>query len=586
MSNAWTEQERWIDSTYRNVVYYPGDIITLSSGSVYTSSTASSPSTTLSTAYNYQIDIIYGSDASNPIHIKYHSGEEWDAGTSGYIRPSQIKSGGVQWEFTVTYNANGGSGAPSAQTFTRDTGKITLSSTKPTRTGYTFKGWATSSTATTAAYAAGATYSTLANVTLYAVWSKITYTVSYNANGGSGAPSAQTKTYGVDLTLSSTKPTRTGYTFKTWNTSSDGTGTSYSPGGKYTANAGATLYAQWKINTWSVTYDANGGSGAPSAQTKTYGTALTLSSTKPTRTGYTFKTWNTSSDGTGTSYAPGASYTTNGALKLYAIWTINTWTVSYNANGGTGAPSSQTKTYGTALTLSTTKPTRTGYTFKNWNTAKDGSGTSYAAGASYTGNAALTLYAQWTINTWTVSYNANGGSGAPASQTKTYGQTLTLSSTKPTRTGYTFKGWATSASGAVVYAAGGSYTANAAATLYAVWEIIKLTVTFNAGEGTTSEATRSVNYGSAVGTLPTASKEFSNFLGWYTAATGGTKITSSYTITKDITFYAQYEIKALVHVKVNGTYVRARVYQKSGGTYKFMLPHVKSGGTYRQAIGN
>ena len=74
--------------------------------------------------------------------------------------------------------------------------------------------------------------------------------------------------------------------------------------------------------------------------------------------------------------------------------------------------------------------------------------------------------------TFTVSYNANGGTGAPASQTKTYGVNLTLSSTVPTRAGYAFKGWATSSTGAVVYQAGGTYSANSAATLYAVWELL------------------------------------------------------------------------------------------------------------------
>ena len=79
--------------------------------------------------------------------------------------------------------------------------------------------------------------------------------------------------------------------------------------------------------------------------------------------------------------------------------------------------------------------------------------------------------------TYTVSYNANGGSGAPSSQTKTWGTALTLSSTKPTRMGYAFKGWATSSSSTTVaYAAGASYTANAAATLYAVWEATAATI--------------------------------------------------------------------------------------------------------------
>lgn len=150
-------------------------------------------------------------------------------------------------------------------------------------------------------------------------------------------------------------------------------------------------------------------------------------------------------------------------------WT--SYTVKYNANGGSGAPSSQTKWKDQTLKLSTTKPTRTGYSFQGWATSASG-GVAYAAGANYTANSAVTLYAVWKANTYTVSYNANGGSGAPGNQTKTYGTALTLSSTKPTRANYTFKGWGTSASATTVsYAAGASYTANAAVTLYAVWEL-------------------------------------------------------------------------------------------------------------------
>lgn len=162
---------------------------------------------------------------------------------------------------------------------------------------------------------------------------------------------------------------------------------------------------------------------------------------------------------------------------MYASTTVTvpakpSYTVSYNANGGTGAPSAQTKWYGTALTLSGTKPTRTGYSFQGWGTSAGDTSVDYAAGASYTGNAAITLYAIWKANTYAITYNANGGSGAPGSQTKTHGVTLTLSSTKPTRANYTFMGWATSASATTAtYSAGGSYTANAKATLYAVWKL-------------------------------------------------------------------------------------------------------------------
>ena len=154
---------------------------------------------------------------------------------------------------------------------------------------------------------------------------------------------------------------------------------------------------------------------------------------------------------------------------------VPAWTsykVSYNANGGSGAPSVQTKWKGQTLKLSTTKPTRTGYSFLGWSTSSNATSATYAAGANYTSDAAVTLYAVWKANTYTVAYNANGGSGAPSAQTKTYGVTLALSTTKPTRTKYKFLGWGTSASATTAtYSAGGSYTANANITLYAVWEL-------------------------------------------------------------------------------------------------------------------
>lgn len=150
-----------------------------------------------------------------------------------------------------------------------------------------------------------------------------TYKITYNANGGSGAPAQQTKTHGIALSLSSTKPTRSNYTFVSWNTNSSGTGTNYASGASYTANAAVTLYARWTPVTYAVKYNANGGSGAPAQQTKVYGTTLKLSSTIPTRSGYTFVRWNTNSSGTGTNYASGANYTANAAVTLYAVWQVN-----------------------------------------------------------------------------------------------------------------------------------------------------------------------------------------------------------------------------------------------------------------------
>lgn len=142
------------------------------------------------------------------------------------------------------------------------------------------------------------------------------------------------------------------------------------------------------------------------------------------------------------------------------------YSVTYNANGGSYAPSSQTKWYDETLTLTSSTPSRTGYVFWHWNTNSSNSGTTYNKGGSYTSNSSLYLYAIWNP---VIYYNANGGTNAPPSQTKTYGTALTLSSTIPTRSGYQFLGWGTSQSGGVVYQAGGSYTSNSTATLYAQW---------------------------------------------------------------------------------------------------------------------
>lgn len=176
----------------------------------------------------------------------------------------------------------------------------------------------------------------------------------------------------------------------------------------------------------------------------------------------TFKNFNTDNDDS-------ASKNVTFNVSVPA-WT--SYKVTYNANGGSGAPGAQTKWKDQTLTLSSTKPTRTGYSFQGWSTSSSATSATYSAGGSYTANSAATLYAVWKANTYTIKYNANGGTGAPGNQTKTYGKTLTLSNTIPARTNYTFKGWGTSASAtSATYSAGGSYTANSAATLYAIWEL-------------------------------------------------------------------------------------------------------------------
>ena len=533
--------------------------------------------------------------------------------------------------YTVSYNANGGSGAPEKQTKMTDV-SLTLSSVKPTRVGYTFVNWNTKSDGSGTSYVSGATYSTNANLTLYAQWkvvchwttaeacqkanpgytcvstdgtcwvkgpAKATYTVSYDANGGSGAPENQTKMTDVSLTLSSVKPTRSGYTFVNWNIKSDGSGTSYASGAKYSTNANLTLYAQWKkivvckwttaeacqkanpgytckstgtdgacwdVATYTVSYNANGGSGAPGSQTKTHGTDLKLSSTKPTRSGYTFVNWNIKSDGSGTSYASGATYNTDANITLYAIWKANSsggdtttkYTISYNANGGSGAPGNQVKTHGSNLKLSSTKPTRSGFTFVNWNTKSDGSGTSYAPGSTYSTNANLTLYAIWKTNAsggpvtkkYTIRFGANGGTGTTKEVVCDYGSKCTLTGNAFTRDGYEFTGWNTKSDGnGVSYrdrevVKDLSSVDGAIVTLYAKWkandaDVEEHVITFIHNDGTNRITVLAIDDNDTVPII-TPDRDGYAFDGWYTDIDLTKKYDFTTKVKGDLTLYAKW----------------------------------------------
>ena len=245
----------------------------------------------------------------------------------------------------------------------------------------------------------------------------------------------------------------------------------------------ATQYTVTFQVTWNTTYDtptdygmtASSGGGSVALNTqgnKSQGSSGSFTGTfsingngEATKTvTVTFKNYNTY-------HSDSATKSINLSVSVPA-WTSYTVKYNGNASGVTNIPSSQTKWKDQTLQLSSTEPKRIGYTFLEWNTKSDGSGTRYQSGDGYYANAAATLYAVWKANTWTVTYNANGGSGAPGTQTKTYGVTLKLSSTKPTRSNYNFKGWATTKTATTAqYAAGANYTANAGATLYAVWEL-------------------------------------------------------------------------------------------------------------------
>lgn len=379
--------------------------------------------------------------------------------------------------------------------------------------------------------------------TSISVSAKTSYTVSYNNNGGSGAPGAQTKWYGENLTLSATKPTRTGYSFVRWNTNSSNTGTGYAPGGTYSANAAATLYAAWKANTYAVTFNANGGSSPPANQTKTYGTNLTLTTAKPTRSGYTFSKWNTKADGTGTSYNSGATYSTNAAVTLYAIWIANIYTITYDKNSGTQSEPEKTNypidttkttrsynTSGDLYNIETFGLTRQYYSIEDgfeWNTRSDGTGTSYDHDVSYawttfgsltTQSTAVTVYANWKPNPYTLTFYPNEGQCNVTDKTVHFDQEYgTLP--EATRVGYNFVGWFTAPSGGdQVYSTTKMITPDA--EVYAHWEPIIYDIEYDLQGGeinlAPSEPPNPEHYNitSAEITLKQPERQDYQFIGW------------------------------------------------------------------------
>lgn len=189
--------------------------------------------------------------------------------------------------------------------------------------------------------------------------------------------------------------------------------------------------------------------------------------------------------------------------------------------------------------------------------------------------------------TYKVSFNANGGSGAPAAQTKTYGVDLTLRSTVPVREGHIFLGWSTSKTAtSATYTAGGKCSINSNATLYAVWKLITYTITFDAstneGIGNTIET---VNYGGSISTMPSASRPYYVFIGWFTSPEGGTEITEDYEFYSDMTLYAQFVIDASIYVRDGGVENPGFPYVWKDGAWKKGYARVWDNDTWKQGLG-
>ena len=391
----------------------------------------------------------------------------------------------AQWfkeNITITFAANGGAGSVPKQDEYKIDDKLPDAGAL-TREGFDFIGWNTAADGSGRHYGGGEPL-TEANwpnkdVTLYAQWTPIQYTVVFERNGGKGSMDAQTFTYGEEQSLHENGFRRIGYDFSGWATESgvpfgdgeritlpaDAKGLVSDEAGKTAAERTLMLYAQWTAQVRRFSYDTNGGTGAvPESEEYKIGDKLPVVN-EPTRVGYDFIGWN-AADGNGWYYVGGEPLTEanwpNEDVTLYAQWELIQYTVVFEKNGGAGSMAEQTFTYGVAQSLSVNSFSRTGYDFSGWATDARGSGTRFDAGASITlpddaqglvsgeaGKTAaerkLTLYAQWTPETCTFRFFKDYPDQNYTDQQMTYADvekgTAYLSKNEYKREGFKFDYW-------------------------------------------------------------------------------------------------------------------------------------------------
>ncbi len=390
----------------------------------------------------------------------------------------------------------------------------------PAKTGYTFAGWWTGTGGTGSRVTGAATVTNSLAHTLYAKWTVNTFTVVYNANGGSGTTASSTHTYDVAKALTENAFTRTGYTFAGWAESADGP-VKYADKQSVinlTAANGATvtLFAKWTINKYTVTFNSNGGS-AVTAVAQDFGTTVD-SSPVTTRPNYTFSGWYSDAELTKPVTFP---YTVAANATLYARWTVNTFMVTFYSNDLVYTVTSANS--GTKI-AAPADPVRTGYTFDGW--YKDPSCTSKWDFDTDTIMVNVYIYAKWTVNTYTVKFDDWDGTVLKTQKVQ-YGKAAAAPE-DPARTGYTFTGWNR-----------GFDKVTNNLTVTAQYTINTLMVTFSSGGGS-SVSGQSIKYGGSAVKPADPVREGYTFGGWYSDSELGKAYDFAAKVTANLTLYAKW----------------------------------------------
>lgn len=455
----------------------------------------------------------------------------------------------AQWEavYTITYDAGSVSVLP-----TTGNGYVTLS-IPPNILGYAFGGWSIGGVT----YAAGSQYNLTANVTATAIWTAITYAMSFNADGGTVDPNTPTiGTYDANISMPS--PTRTGYAFAGWRVTGHNTATAQyaiypntlvamntvpfdvPPPAEYgmvlrnlATQQGAIVNfkALWRPHSYGFSYSFDDGL-TPSPDSPLgayYGTPVTIPNPASTLAGYSFIGWDVTVDGSTSELRnppPGGFVVSNltstdgGIVYLHARLSANTYSVTFDKGGGSGGSDGVTVTFDAALP-SITPPTKTGHVFIGYysqdRTVKFYNADGNSNVASWTTPSNATLYAEWAPNVYYVHFDTNGGTGAMDNKMFVYGREGRLPDNAFSLSGYSFDGWATSPSGGKVYSNGADmqyvvYPNDSTMVLYARWLGSAYYIEFNPNGGSTREPITAY-YGDAV-EIAAPTREHFIFTGW------------------------------------------------------------------------
>lgn len=381
------------------------------------------------------------------------------------------------------------------------------------------------------------------------------HTVVFEFRGGTietaGLGAERTYTSVADggtVDISMYVPTRLGYTFTGWFESDDnGETLAVAPVDNDTVYTSDTkLYAGWRANSYTVSYhDGYTSDLLPDPQTFMYGVPGSITEQELTRNGYSFAGWSLSEDAAQVDYLPGQEVLSlaseDGAeIKLYAVWAANSYTIVYdgNASGVSGVPQPQADiAFDKEVALASGVPTRSGYHFLGWSLTSGSIAAAYKPGDKVKGLVAdegreVILYAVWAANSYTIKFDANGGSDAPANIQAQYDATVYIPRSTPSRYGYNFLGWARSKTATrAEYSAGASVSRLTASsggvvTLYAVWEADRFLLKYNSNASGSSVAVPSSIWLSYTGSYNISSSRPSRtgyyFLGWSFTASGPT----------------------------------------------------------------